>query len=101
MGGFLPDEAPTFKTMAARADSALFGAIINNQHHVLRSLCKERPAMTYNLRPRSHAFRNRNRKLDICIAPTKAMSREPAYSQALLQNKIIDRQRVRPRESGT
>jgi len=39
-GGFLPDEAPTFKTMAARADSALFGAIINNQHHVPRSLCK-------------------------------------------------------------
>jgi len=27
-GGFLPDEAPTFKTMAAGADSALFGAII-------------------------------------------------------------------------
>ena len=30
--------------------------------------------------------------------PTKAKSREPAYSQALVQNKI-DRQRVRSRES--
>ena len=43
--------------------------------------------------------RNRNRKLNISTAPTKARSREPAYSQALIQNKI-DRQRVRPRESG-
>src|SRR6218665_1472159 len=55
-GGFLADEAPTFKTMAARADSALFGAIISNQHHVLRSLCKECPTITYNLHPRSHPF---------------------------------------------
>jgi len=31
--------------------------------------------------------------------PTKAKSREPAYSQALVQKKI-DRQRVRSRESG-
>jgi len=30
---------------------------------------------------------------------TKTMSREPAYSQKLIQNKI-DRQRVRCRESG-
>ena len=35
--------------------------------------------------------RNRNRKLDISRAPTKAKSREPAYSQALYQNRI-DRQ---------
>src|SRR6218665_294401 len=35
--GFLPDEAPNFKTVAARANSTLFGAIISNQHHVLRS----------------------------------------------------------------
>ena len=41
----------------------------------------------------------RNRKLDISTAPTKARSREPAYSQALIQNKI-DRQRVRSRELG-
>ena len=32
-------------------------------------------------------------------APTKAKSREPAYSQALNKNKI-DRQRVKSRESG-
>jgi len=42
---------------------------------------------------------NHNRKLDISTAPTKARSREPACSQALVQNKI-DRQRVRSRESG-
>ena len=36
----------------------------------------------------------RNRKLDISAAPTKAKSRDPAYAQALSQNKI-DRQRVR------
>src|SRR6218665_1147077 len=34
---------------------------------------------------------NRNRKLQICRASTKAKSREPAYSQALSHNKI-DRQ---------
>jgi len=43
--------------------------------------------------------RNRNSKLDVNTAPTKARSREPAYSQALIQTKI-DRQRVRSRESG-
>ena len=32
---------------------------------------------------------NRNRKLEISTAPTKAKSREPAYSQALVQNKSI------------
>jgi len=41
---------------------------------------------------------NRNRKLETSTAPTKAESREPAYSQALVQNKI-NRQRVRSRES--
>src|SRR6218665_625870 len=43
--------------------------------------------------------RNRNRKLEISRVPTKAKSREPAYSQALNQNKI-DRQRSKSRESG-
>ena len=42
---------------------------------------------------------NRNRTLDISTAPTKAKSQEPAYSQALVQNKIV-RQRVRSKESG-
>jgi len=41
----------------------------------------------------------RNRKLKVSTAPTQAKSREPAYSHALVQN-IIDRQRVRSRESG-
>ena len=43
--------------------------------------------------------RNRDRKLEISTAPTKANLREPAYSQALIQNKI-DRQQVRSSESG-
>src|SRR6218665_2647586 len=43
--------------------------------------------------------RNRNRKLWISRPPTKAKSQEPAYSQALNQNKV-DRQRSRSRESG-
>jgi len=45
---------------------------------------------------------NRNRKLEISTAPTKANSWEPAYSQAPIQNKI-DWQRLtsdRSRESG-
>src|SRR6218665_1166729 len=47
-----------------------------------------------------HSFiRNRNHKLLISRAPTKAKSQEPAYSQALNQNKI-DRQGSRSRESG-
>ena len=42
---------------------------------------------------------NRNRKLEISRAPTKAKSREPAYSQAPNQNKI-DRQRSKAGEAG-
>src|SRR6218665_3578623 len=42
---------------------------------------------------------NCNRKFEISTAPTKAKSREPAYSQSLVQNEI-DWQRVRARESG-
>src|SRR6218665_2130773 len=47
----------------------------------------------------AHCNRNRNRNLQISRAPTKAKSQEPAYSQALNQNKI-DRQRSISRESG-
>src|SRR6218665_2844749 len=43
--------------------------------------------------------KNRNRKMLISRAPTKQKSQEPAYSQALNQNKI-DKQRSRSRESG-
>src|SRR6218665_1263529 len=39
------------------------------------------------------------RELQISRVPTKAKSREPAYSQALSQNKI-DRQQSKPREAG-
>jgi len=37
---------------------------------------------------------NRNRKLDISTAPIKVKSLEPAYSQALIQDKL-DRQGVK------
>src|SRR6218665_2039471 len=40
-------------------------------------------------RPRTIRNLNRNRKLKILTAPTKAKSREPAYSQALVQTKSI------------
>ena len=51
-------------------------------------------------RGNDNSNRNSNRKLEMSdsTAPTKAKSREPAYSQALIQNNI-DRQRVRFRES--
>ena len=35
------------------------------------------------------SHRDRNRKLQISRAPTKAKSQEPAYSQSLNQNKSI------------
>ena len=47
-----------------------------------------------SVNPLRNRNRNRNRKLLISRAPTKAKSQEPAYSQALNQNKI-DRQRSR------
>jgi len=40
--------------------------------------------------------RNHNHKLKISTVPTKVKSQEPAYSKAIVQNKI-DRQRVRSR----
>src|SRR6218665_1916207 len=52
-----------------------------------------------NLKLLKSVNRNRNRKLQISTASTKAKSRESAYSQALIRNKI-DRQQVRSRESG-
>jgi len=39
----------------------------------------------WDIQPRG----NSNRKLEISRAPTKAKSREPAYSQALVQTKSI------------
>ena len=53
------------------------------------------PFLSAHSLPSAH----RNHKLDVYTAPTKAKSRESAYSQVLIQNKI-DRQRVRSRESG-
>src|SRR6218665_3078445 len=60
-GGFLSDDAPTFKTMAARADPTFF-AWGNNQQSTptptpyTPCTCLEHTAITYNLRPRSHPF---------------------------------------------
>src|SRR6218665_2656594 len=51
-GGFLPDDASSFRDMAASANSNLFGSIFRKPHHVLSYLCRERPAIqntTYGL----------------------------------------------------
>src|SRR6218665_376399 len=68
------------------------------RENLIESLSIRLDCMKFNhhTNPSSH---NRNRKLLISRAPTKAKSQEPAYSQALNQNKI-DRQRSRSRESG-
>jgi len=42
---------------------------------------------------------NRNRKLEVSTTPTKAKSRDQAYSQALIPNKT-NGQRVRVRQAG-
>ena len=38
LAGFLPPDAPTFSTLAERADDTLFGAFIRDRCHVLRHL---------------------------------------------------------------
>src|SRR6218665_1038530 len=55
-GGILPDEAPSFREMAAQADSSLFKKLSSNPNHVLRSLCTLHLSIQYHLRPRPHAF---------------------------------------------
>src|SRR6218665_1992131 len=55
-GGFLPDEAPSFREMAAQADSSLFKTLISNPNHILRSLCTLRPTTQYHLRSRPPPF---------------------------------------------
>jgi len=53
-GGFLLDDAHSFRDKAASADSNLFWSIISSPHHVLRCLCKERPANTTYALDRIH-----------------------------------------------
>ena len=60
---------------------------------------QHKPGSSLTNHPKVDSALHRNRKLLISIAPTKAKSQEPAYSQVLNQNKI-DRQRSRSRESG-
>src|SRR6218665_3814482 len=55
-GGFLPDDSPSFREMAAQADSSLFETLISNPNHVLRSLCTLRPTIQYHLCPLPHPF---------------------------------------------
>jgi len=55
-GGFLPDEAPSFRETAAQADLSLFKTLSNDPNHVLRSLCTLRSTIQYHLRPRTHPF---------------------------------------------
>src|SRR6218665_240217 len=55
-GGFLPDDAPSFREIAAQADSSLFKTLISNPNHVLRSLYTLGPTIQFHLRPRPHPF---------------------------------------------
>ena len=51
--GWLPAGwRPLLQRHGGRADSNLFGSIISNPHDVLRCLCRESPAIQYNLRSR-------------------------------------------------
>src|SRR6218665_188136 len=47
---------PSFREMAAQADSSPFKTIISNPNHVRRSLCTLHPTIQYHLRPRPHPF---------------------------------------------
>lgn len=46
-----------FEIMAMQADKSLFLAIVRHQDHVLHHLCKEHPAIRYNLHIRLHPFK--------------------------------------------
>src|SRR6218665_1023128 len=46
-GGFLPDDAPSFREIAAQADSSLFKTLISNPNHVLRSLYTLGPTIQF------------------------------------------------------
>src|SRR6218665_2105950 len=52
-GGFLPDEALSFRE---KADSSLFETIISNPNHVLRNLCTLCPTIQYHLHLQPHPF---------------------------------------------
>ena len=76
-------------------------AILSIQTHLRRQRTKTRKTARHyhNAKDKLSVVFQRNRKLEIPRAPTKAKSQEPAYSQAPNQNKI-DRQRSKSRESG-
>jgi len=54
--GFIPEDGPSFESLALQMDRTLFQAIFRNPDHVLRHLCRERPALPYTLHPRPHPF---------------------------------------------
>jgi len=53
----------------------------------------------YNVHTQVHIYYVCNCNLEISTAPIKAKSQEPAYSQALIQNKINRQGRVRQADS--
>src|SRR6218665_3463121 len=55
-GNYLPEDDPSFASLATLVDNSLFQPIVSNPDHILRHLCQERPASQYNLRPRRHPF---------------------------------------------
>src|SRR6218665_125897 len=76
-------------------------AILSIRTHLTIQRTKTRKTARHyhNAKDKLSVVFQRNRKLEIPRAPTKAKSQEAAYSQALNQNKI-DRQRSRFKESG-
>src|SRR6218665_111528 len=55
-GNYLPEDGPSFASLAMLADNSLFQSVVSNPDHVLRHLCQERPASQYDLQPRLHPF---------------------------------------------
>src|SRR6218665_4217099 len=50
-GNYLPEDGPSFVSLATLADNSLFQSIVSNPDHVLRHLCQECPASQYNHDP--------------------------------------------------
>ena len=52
--GYCPSDAPSFSSMCASADAALFASMRADSHHVLHHLLPPKAPRSYSLRPRTH-----------------------------------------------
>ena len=52
--GYLPTSTPTIEELCAKADEALFSAVLSDPGHVLHRLLPPIRETGYSLRPRSH-----------------------------------------------